>query len=148
MSDGVITGIVSATNSLSGAISGVETVTGVKGAQELTYRQGNVNLTAANIGAAPDNDPRLLNLTANLSANSTHVYSVASGHRGLMVIQRGSLTDGGLYFVTSALNGSVYIAPIKEANNVTVTTGVNEFTLENTSSSNYYVSFIGNNSIT
>ena len=90
---------------------------------------------------------QIFNYHGNLNSNSSKTYSVGNGHRGLMIIQRGSVSDGGIYFVTTSTAGAVYIAPIKSANNVTITTSTNSFTLQNTGSSNYYVSFIGSSEI-
>lgn len=90
---------------------------------------------------------QIFNYVGNLSGNGSKTYTVGNGHRGLIVLQRGSVSDVGLYAVTTSTAGAVYIAPIKAANYVTITTSTNSFTLTNSSSSNYYVSFIGSSKI-
>lgn len=60
------------------AISGINTgVTGVKGNAESTYRTGQVNLTPANIGAAPNTD--FTGATANAAGTHGLVPAPASG---------------------------------------------------------------------
>lgn len=57
----------------------VNSITGIKGSAEKTYRTGNVNITAANVGAVPTS--RTINgqaLSANIILNAANVGALAS----------------------------------------------------------------------
>jgi hypothetical protein len=59
-----------------------QTITGVKGNSESTYRTGNVNLTAANIGAAASNHNHNGTYTpyaASVGSNQKFIYTNSSG---------------------------------------------------------------------
>lgn len=72
-------------NKLSGIASGaqVNTVTGIKGNSESSYRIGNVNITPANIGASPDEHSHAISGVTGLQsalngkAQSTHSHTKA-----------------------------------------------------------------------
>lgn len=77
--DGINARLGVAESKLSGVETGaqVNTVTGVKGSSESSYRTGNVNLTAANVGAVPTS--RTVNgkaLSSNISLSASDVSAV------------------------------------------------------------------------
>lgn len=82
---------------------GGSAVTGVKGDTEINYRTGNVNLTAANIGAVPTTrtvNGKALSSNITLSASdvsalpsSTAIHNVPSGGTSGQVLSKASGTD-------------------------------------------------------
>lgn len=94
-------------NKLNGISAGaqVNSITGVKGASETNYRTGNVNLTAANIGAA--------------AASHTHTVSNITGTLPISKGGTGATTVAG---VLTAL-GDIGKAYIAHPSNVAVPTG-------------------------
>lgn len=77
--DGINARLAAAESKLSGVETGaqVNTVTGVKGSSESSYRTGNVNLTAANVGAVPTS--RTVNgkaLSSNITLTAANVSAV------------------------------------------------------------------------
>ena len=74
----------------------VNSVTGVKGSAESSYRTGNVNLTAANVGAAPtSHNHSASNITSGtlpIARGGTGAGSAAAARTNLGVMQMASGT--------------------------------------------------------
>lgn len=117
-------GLMSSTDKtkLDGIETGAQknTVTGIKGNAESSYRTGNVNLTPANIGAAAANHTHAINevtdlqSTLNGKAAASHVHSANDITSGTLPVERiadGSITsaklDSGISLPFSLLNGYV-----------------------------------------
>lgn len=127
-------GLISSTDKakLDGIASGaqVNSITGVKGDAESTYRTGNVSLTPANIGAAPGN---LMNGTGK-----TFTFNVANGFRGAVIFMGGAASYNCVYLVAVSGGGTsigtVYVNEITKGANLTVSTSTNTFVITSSAS--------------
>ena len=84
-------------------------VTGVKGDAEATYRTGNVNLTAANIGALPSN---------------TAIHNVPSGGNSGQVLAKASGNDYDLTWVNQSGGGGGSVSDVQVNGTSVVSNGV------------------------
>lgn len=104
-------------------ISGeADTITGVKGNKETTYRTGNINLTPADIGALPDTT-EIPVVPTNISAFENDAgyltqHSIPSVGNGTLTIQKNG-TSAGTFTANATTNKTI---------NITVPTKVSELT--------------------
>lgn len=99
-------------------VDGRSGVKGVKGSSESSYRTGNVNLTAANVGAIPTS--RKVNgkaLSADITLSASDVGAATSGHTHATTIATSTgtnqitLSHGAKYSITAGGTSYVFTMP-------------------------------------
>lgn len=85
--------------------------------------------------------------TATISANSSATISVPNSFKGVLYVFRPSSAMG-MYMISCSSGGTVSIANVLEATDVTITASSNAINVANNSSSSIEQFYIGNNILT